>query len=133
MKKVLCVVCALCMLLLAGCAPKLPEGFTQADVESAAKATVALVNDGDYDALYASLRKDVQDAITKADIETAFRGVLDGAGTFKEIRKIAVGSTKGQSGESYAVAAIACSYESVKVTYTFSYDVNYALVGLYIK
>ncbi|MEA5051067.1 MAG: DUF3887 domain-containing protein [Oscillospiraceae bacterium] len=128
-----CALLSLLALLLSGCGSKLPEGFAQADVEAAAKQTVALVNAGDYDGLFASLRGDVQELIKKEDIETAFRSVLDKAGAFVDYKKITLAGTKGASGEEYAVAAVACTYENATVTYTLSYDADYALVGLYIK
>ncbi len=137
MKKSLILLLTLAMLLsLAACgsSSKLPEEYVEADVLKRAEALVEVVNTGDYAAMVAELRDDLESAITAQELEDAWGPSLEKAGSFVKFSTEAVTSQASQStGETYAVAVLVCKYENSTLTYTVSMDVNYDIVGMYMK
>ncbi len=134
MKKIIwlaAVVC--CVLLLTACGSKLPEGFEKDAVLEAADAVIAIINTGDFDAVVLEMREDLRSAITAEQLEEVWGARLDELGAYEKVKDSAVQGTKGQDGEEYAVAAVACGYENGTAVYTLSFDKDYALVGLYMK
>ena len=81
--------------LLAGCSgTPLPEGMEEETVLDAGREIVALLNAGDYQAVYDRMRADGQEASTVDDIREAVENLLDEVGPYvKENDTMATGQT----------------------------------------
>jgi predicted small lipoprotein YifL len=121
--------------LLAGCGVKpLPEGFDADEVTARAEQIVSFANEGEYDEIIASLRDDLQDAVTAEQLETGWDPIYEKVGAFSELKQVALTATEDSStGEEYAVALVTCAHEDGNVLYTLSFDTELELVGLYLK
>lgn len=125
----------LCMGAL-GCSAgePLPEGFDADAVTQKAADIVALATGGDYDAIIASMREDLQGAVTAEQLEESWSAIYENAGAFESITKTVLSGTADQStGEEYAVAQVLVKHENATLLYTLSFDSDLALVGLYLK
>lgn len=123
------------LLGLFGCSAKtLPEGFDADAVTKKAAQMVSLATVGDYDALIAAMRDDLKDAVTADQLRDGWASVYEKAGAFDSITKTALsGTADAQTGEEYAVAQVLVKHENSSLLYTFSFDKDLALVGLYLK
>ena len=136
LKTIVCAVLALTLVLgLFGCAGKaLPEGFDAEEVGSAAEEIVGLATAGDYDSIIASMRADLQTAITADQLKEGWAATYEKAGAFKSITKTVLSGTEdATTKEAYAVAQVQVKHENANLLYTLSFDKDLALVGLYLK
>lgn len=126
------VLIAASLMVLAGCSGKVPDGYDKDRLTQRAKEIVETINTLDYNAVVLELRADLQPQITAQSLSDAWNGKLSAAGAFKDYKNIAYTSAK--SGDVvYAVVVLNCTYENDSATYTFSFDSDYELVGLYMK
>ena len=136
-KRIMAVVLTLCAALGAfGCtsAKPLPEGFDADAVTQKAGEMVTLATKGDYDALIAAMREDLKDAVTADQLRDSWASVYEKAGAFDSVTKTVLSSAADtSSNEEYAVAQVLVKHENASLLYTFSFDKDLLLVGLYLK
>ena len=124
----------LCLGLVGCAAQKLPEGFDADEVGTAAEEIVGLATAGDYDSIIGAMRDDLKSAITADQLKEGWAPIYEKAGAFVSITKAAMGGTSDQkTGEAYAAVQVLVKHENASLVYTFSFDKNLALVGLYLK
>ena len=139
MKRTAAVVLAgvLCALTLCGCKTSgnpLPEGMEEEIVLTQGREVVALLNDGDYGAVYDQMRDDAQQASSQEDVQRYMETVLEEAGAYeKESEAMATGQTLDSTGEEYGTAVFYCQHEKKDVLYRIAYDQSMELMGLEIK
>ena len=123
------------LLLACGCsAPPLDAAFDEATVLARADEVFAVANTQDYVQLSGMVREDLRDQVPPELIEGAFSERLEKVGPFmKLVSAEAFGSTGKEDGAPYATVVMIGQYEKGKVVYTFIFDTDYALVGLYQK
>ena len=134
MKKLLTILFTLTLLLtLGGCSKKLPEQYDEATLLAAALKTIELANNFDYETIASSVREDLYTETLADEIKKGWDTQLSKAGKYIEYTEYQTTYTTEKDGYEYAVIAIACKYENDSLIYTFSYDEEYNLVGLYMK
>lgn len=118
------------MLSLAGCGGKpLPEGMDETALLDAGREIVALLNAGDYQAVYDQMRADGQAASTVEDIQHAMEDLLAQVGAYKkETDCMATGQTL-DSGEAYGTAVLYCKHEKKSVVYRVAFSAQMELMG----
>ena len=116
--------------LLAGCSgTPLPEGMEEETVLDAGREIVALLNAGDYQAVYDRMRADGQEASTVDDVREAMENLLDEVGPYvKENDTLATGQTL-DSGEEYGTAVFYCKHEKKNVVYRVAFSTEMELMG----
>ena len=139
MKKKLAALLALALSLsmLSGCrgARKLPEGMEEESVSQAAQAIVTQLLAGEYDAVAAAFRDDLEQELnitgqTVADL----MATVEEAGAYVGTDEILVLGGKSKSfDEPYAAVAVYCAHEEEDVIYELSLDMNLELIGLRAK
>lgn len=117
--------------LLAGCAAKLPEGFDEGEVKTAAENVITLLDKGDGEGLTALMTDQMKAAITD-DVQAQIFTMVDSAGAFQEISEMKTGGST-QNEITYAVVVAKVKYEKGEVTYTISFDTQMKLAGLFLK
>ena len=128
------MVLALSMGMIACSANKLPEGFVEEDVGTAAEEIVGLATAGDYDSIILSLRDDLKSSVTADQLRETWAATYEKAGAFDSITKTVFSSTKDKTtGEEYAKVQVIAKHENANLTYTLSFDKDLMLVGLYLK
>ena len=139
MKKKLTALLALALALstLSGCrsARKLPEGMEEEPVSQAAQVILNQMLAGEYDAVAAAFRDDLEQELnitgqTVADMMSSVGDVGAYVGT-GEI--LVLGGSNKNFEESYAAVAVYCEYEEDDVIYELSLDMNLELIGLRAK
>jgi predicted small lipoprotein YifL len=119
--------------LCTGCGSKLPEGFDADVVTQKATEVVQYLTDRNYQAIEDVARQDVKEALNAGYLEEVLDSTIVALGAFEEISAVALAGVKGQSQEEYAAAVVIAVYENGKAQYTLSFDIDMALVGLYMK
>ena len=116
--------------LLAGCSgTPLPEGMEEETVLDAGREIVALLNAGDYQAVYDRMRADGQEASTVDNIREAVENLLDEVGPYvKENDTMATGQTL-DSGEEYGTAVLYCKHEKKNAVYRIAFSTQMELMG----
>jgi hypothetical protein len=112
---------------LGGCAAKLPEGFDEAEVRTAAENVIDLLNQRDANGLTALMTEEMKVVLTD-DIQA----LLDESGEFQEIGDLKMGGNT-QNGITYAAVAVKAKYANREITYTISFDMDMKLAGLYLQ
>ncbi len=124
----------LCVGLLGCSAAALPDGFDADQVTKKAAELVQLSTDGDYDAVIAMLRDDLKSQVTADQLKEGWASIYEKAGAFDSITKTVLSGTADKStGEEYAVAQVLVKHANASLVYTFSFDKDMMLVGLYLK
>ncbi len=116
---------------LSGCAAKLPEGFDEAEVKTAAENVIELLNKHDSDGLTAIMNEEWKASFLDVSQWEVFT-ILEEAGTFQEITEMKTRGSK-QNGISYAVVVVKAQYEIREITYTLSFDHDLKLAGLQLQ
>lgn len=117
--------------VLSGCAAGLPEGFDQAEVDTAAKNVIDLLDRRDSDGLSAILSDDMKVGLTE-DLRAQIFAYLDGAGAVKEIKQLKSAGSE-ENGITFVVVVASVQHENTDITYTISFDKDMKLAGLYLK
>ncbi|MBK5254347.1 MAG: DUF3887 domain-containing protein [Peptostreptococcaceae bacterium] len=121
-------------LLITSCdSEELPEGFDKDDVTEAAKAVVNAANSRNYDVIHARISEEFQDAISVKELKEAWDPLLDESGNFEEFDEVILASKAGEEDSVYALALVKCKYENGERTYTFYFDEDMTLSGLWMK
>ena len=98
-------------------------------VLDAGREIVALLNAGDYQAVYDRMRADGQEASTVDDIREAVENLLDEVGPYvKENDTMATGQTL-DSGEEYGTAVLYCKHEKKNAVYRIAFSTQMELMG----
>lgn len=118
------------VVLLAGCSGKeLPQGMDEEKLLDAGREIVALLNEGDYQAVYDRMRADGQATSSVEDIQTAMEDLLDQVGAYaKETDSLATGQTL-DSGEEYGTAVLYCKHEKKNAVYRIAFSTQMELMG----
>ncbi len=106
--------------------------FDKGVVEEKVKATVGLLDEGDYETLYADAIPQMQSAVTEGAIEDAKKLISDDWGkrlSFGSIYMVEI----TQGGEHCVVSEITVVYENVSVVYHLTYDEDMRLAGVYMR
>ena len=132
MKRILLI---LSLLILTACnSNKIPEGFTETELNDKAEEIVSLLNENKVDVVYSMFREDVQAMIKLEDLEVIIQDKYNLVGTFNKVSQIAITDTKDpNTSEIYAVVIIVCDHEDGKSTYTLSFNEALEIVGFFIK
>lgn len=136
LKRILAFICVLFTVLsLSSCAKvKLADSFSKDEVLKRAEEVAGLLSASDFAAVTAQVREDLREQLSENELKDALVLYITEAGAFKEFTSSAVIGQKDKStGEDYAVAVIRAKYENKSLTYTFYFDVNLDVVGLYMK
>jgi len=121
----------LSLVMLVGCAAKLPQGFDEAEVKTAAENVIKLLNQRDADGLAAIFTDQMKAAITE-DVQAQIFALLDDVGAVREISEMKTGgSTHNEI--SYAVVVAKVKHENQELIYTISFDKEMKLAGLFLK
>lgn len=132
MKKAAAVTLAVLLLICSACAGNAFE-FDKEEAVSAAKEVAELVHAQDYEALHGLFREDVRPLITAEALQAAVQPILEQAGAFQEYEKADAASYKDKQYGDLITVALKAKYENAALTYTISFDRDYALMGLYIQ
>lgn len=131
MKKVCSVVAlALCaVLMFAACGGvKLPEGMTQEAVDDAVQQSLKLLDAQDYAGLMDTMTDEMKAAADEETWRQTWGPVAQQVGAFQSVEKTSYAANNGQ-----AVAVAKAKFENGTLTFTLSYNEDYALAGLYFK
>ena len=136
MKKtiVLLLAAAVCVMLLAGCGEvegnPLPEGMEEETVLNAGRRVVELLNAGDYQSVYESMRSDGQSSTSPEAIQSYMEAVLKKVGAYQsETEAMATGQSLKDTGEPYATAVFYCRHEKKNALYRIAFSTELELMG----
>ena len=125
------------LFLLAGCKVSgnpLPEGMEEETVLERGREVVALLNSGDYQAVYDLLREDARETSSPEAIQSYMEERLDKAGAYKsEDEAMATGQKIKDTGEEYGTAVLYCKHEKKSMIYRIAYSADMELMGIEIK
>ena len=128
---------ALTLSMLSGCsgARKLPDGMEEEPTSQAAQAIVAQLIAGEYDAVAAAFRDDLEQELSITGQTVAdLMATVEGAGAYVATDEILVlGGESKSFDEPYAAVAVYCEHEEKDVIYELSLDMNLELIGLRAK
>ncbi len=139
MKKKLCAVlaAALALSMLSGCrgARKLPEGMEEEAVSQAAQAIVTQLLAGEYDAVAAAFRDDMEQehSITGQTVADLMATVEEAGAYIGTDEVLVLGGKSKTFKEPYAAVAVYCEHENKAVIYELSLDMDLELIGLRAK
>ena len=135
-KIALLLVLAGLLALLSGCKVSghpLPEGMEEETVLSEGREVVALLNSGDWQEVYDSLRSDAQETSSPEAIQSYMDERLDKAGAYKsEDEAMATGQKIKATGEEYGTAVFYCKHKKKSVIYRIAYSIDMELMGIQI-
>jgi len=121
-------------LLIFSCGtPNLPKGFDSEEVENRTREIIKVINTKDYDDIHALIKEDLQALTTPEQLKEGWAPMLDNAGEFIEINELILSGERGEKDIFFAMAIVKCEYENDNHIYTFYFDDNMELVGLYMK
>lgn len=100
--------------------------------ETLAKGTLDLLNAQDADALKATFDEEMHKMISDDDLKKVFQQVA-GLGTFQEVKEIRSAGMKGNSGKIYTIVAVDAVYSEREVSFSFTYDENDKLAGMFMQ
>lgn len=123
------------MVLLAGCSStKLASAFDEQTVKDTATEVVADSSKGDYESIWNMFSKEMQAALSAADLTKSIQTNFANPGVFKKIKDIAVvGQKDKKTNTDQAVAVVVAEYENQKITYTISFNTDMKISGFYMK
>lgn len=131
MKKIM--ISILISLILAGCS-SIPVGYDQATLELKAQEVIDLMESYQVKKVIERLRDDIQAMITSEELLINLEAKYDQVGASHSEIKYTIGDTQDpQTDETYALVIAQVEHENGTSTYTLSFNLDYELVGLYIK
>lgn len=137
MKKigVMLITFVLAMVMITGCGAKaLSENFDENEVKQAAENAIKMIDSGDYKTFSDELvSESVKESLSADVIKNAVNQVMANRGAFVEFSSESTFGKVDKNEEEYAVVIVVAKYESQKVTYTISFDVNLKIIGFYLK
>lgn len=124
------------LVLLSGCKVSgnpLPEGMEEGAVLEQGREIVTLLNSGEYQAVYDSLRADAQETSSPEAIQSYMEERLEKAGAYKrEEDAMATGQTLKETSEKYGTAVFYCKHEKKNLMYRVAYSTDMELMGIQI-
>ena len=124
------------LLLLSGCKVSgnpLPEGMDEDTVLEQGREIAALLNSGEYQAVWDGLRSDARETSSPEAIQAYMEQRLEKAGAYRsEEDAMATGQTLKDTGESYATAVLYCKHEKKSLMYRIAYSTDMELMGIQI-
>lgn len=129
----LIVLLLLSMTVLTACttSKKLPEGFTEEEVEQQTIKDIDLASSNNYEGWVARFQEELQSSLTE-DAYQSYLDVLEEKGEFREYGKCAFVGQE-QDGKKYAACIMIVKYEKGDIQYTVGYDEDMNLVQFTIK
>ena len=128
---------ALSLTMVSGCsaARKLPEGMDEEAVSQAAQALVTQLLAGEYEAVAAAFRDDLEQELSiTAQTVADLMATVEEAGAYIGTDEVLVlGGSSKNFDEPYAAVAIYCEHEEGDVIYELSLDMDLELIGLRAK
>jgi len=123
------------VILLTGCnTAKLTDDFDEVEVKNAAAYAISLMNERDYQGISDLVRDDCQESLSADVLSGVCDEVLDKAGDFDSITKqTVVGGQNEDRDEDFAISVSTCKYAEMDISYTFVYDANMEIVGVYMQ
>lgn len=120
----------LVLALLSGCSGNpLPEGMDEEELLAQGREVVALLNEGDWQAVYDRMRSDGQETTSAEDIEAYIQSFLDTVGAYvKETDSMVTGQTL-DTGEDYGTVVLYCKHEKKNVIYRIAFSTDMELMG----
>lgn len=107
--------------------------FQEEEVKAEATEIVELFSAQEYEQIMTEYAgKVLLDDAEAEDLKYAATTVNPDWGEFQKINTITLGELK-RAGKQYALAEVETAYENVTVTFTFSFDENMKLSGVYMK
>lgn len=107
--------------------------FTQEETERTAEEVIALISAQEYDQVLTEYAgKAFRGDVEAEDLEYMAIGVSPEWGDFVQIKSCVLGEMK-KAGSYYALAEVEVSYELVDVIFTFSFDREMKLAGVYMQ
>ena len=133
-RRIILPMLAVFMALMTSCAStKLPEGFSEEEVNAAADKVVTLISDKDFDKAVELFSAEMASKLDAAALESAIGSTIDKLGAFEKVTSRAVSGQSSDDGKKYAVAVLVCKYENGTAAYTVSIDEDGRVAGLYMK
>ena len=125
---------ALC--LLSGCKVSghpLPEEMEENTLLEQGREVVALLNGGEYQTIYDTLRADAKETSSPEAIQEYMEERLAKAEAYvRETDAMATGQTLKDTGEEYGTAVFYCKHEKKNLMYRIAYSVDMELIGIQI-
>ncbi|MDO4719957.1 MAG: DUF3887 domain-containing protein [Peptostreptococcaceae bacterium] len=119
--------------LLTGCGTgKLPEGFSQEEVEAEAMKAIGYFNAQDYESLVAMGNKLLQESITTEKFAEVCDPYIEKNGAYKEIVKKVFWGKDAKEGVFGGVVMIG-EYEKGKIQFTIGFDEEMKMAQFFIK
>lgn len=121
------------LVLLSACS-SIPKGFEENRLKEEAQAVVEHLEDVDAEWAIDKMRDDLEVLLKEDELKDILITKYQAVGTIKSNLKFTISDVRDpNTNELYALVIVERNYESGKATYTLSFDLNYDLVGLYIK
>ena len=115
---------------LVGCSGKpLPEGMDEETLLDAGREIVALLNQGDYQAVYDQMREDGRAVSTVENVREAMEDLLDEVGAYEEESDCMTTGQELDSGEEYGTAVLYCQHEKKNAVYRIAFSTQMELMG----
>ena len=106
--------------------------FNAADVETAMKETVELLDSGEYELLQENAIAQIKPFLNSEALEKGKEPISDDWGEREKFGAVYMVELV-QCGSHFAVGEITVSYENVAVTYRLTYDKDMRLAGIYMR
>ena len=141
MKRVIATTVALtvCIFILfaAGCVDQseaLSPAYDKAQVELCGRQIASLINDREYESDVNMLSPSHRDQLTAEELESERGAAMDESGAFREINIVSVvGQKDAITGADCALVVLTCKFEKMSRVYSFLFNTNMELVGIYLE
>lgn len=127
MKKI--IIAALAVLILFGCSQALDESFNEEELLQESTLVVEHLSEGDYEEITETVSKELQTALSKEVLESAWAPLGEKLGNYKGVSKTKVIGNKDKS----ATVILLADYEKGKMQLTVTYNEEMEIIGLYVK